>query len=205
MTPDAGRRAGVGVLLHAALWFRIFWFSLPQTFCINLLPLNNQSRLPGSPARQIRSCCQGSAMPQSIVIAAAASAALDPAPITPGWILDGAPVARNKLLAVSRDKTASVVAWECTPGLFNWHYSVDETVCIISGEVFITTADGTERRLGQGDMAFFPAGSSCKWRVSECVRKVAFLRKDLPPPLGLAIRIWHKVLQMGGIRGQMPL
>jgi uncharacterized protein len=144
-------------------------------------------------------------MSPSIIIAAASSAALDPAPITPGWILDGVPVARNKLLAVSRDKTTSVVTWECTPGLFNWYYSVDETVCIISGEVFITTTNGTERRLGQGDMAFFPAGSSCKWRVTECVRKVAVLRKDLPPLLGLAVRFWHKMLQVGGIRRQMPL
>lgn len=144
-------------------------------------------------------------MSQSIVIAAAASAALDPAPITSGWILDGTPVARNKTLARSRDKTASIVAWECTPGLFTWHYSEDESVCIISGEVFISTADGAEGRLGPGDTAFFPAGSSCTWRVTECVRKVAFLRKDMPPLFGLGLRAWHKLLRIAGIRGEMPL
>jgi uncharacterized cupin superfamily protein len=144
-------------------------------------------------------------MPPSIVIAAAASAKLDPAPITPAWILEGAPVARNKRLATSRDKTSFTVAWECTPGRFNWHYTEDESICIISGEVFITTTNGTERRLGPGDMAFFPAGSSCTWRVAECVRKIAFLRKDMPRLFGLGIRAWHKLLRTARIRGEMPL
>jgi len=144
-------------------------------------------------------------MSQSIVIAAAATADLDPAPITPGWILSGAPDARAKLLAISQDKTSSIVAWECTPGLFNWHYAEDESVCIISGEVYITSGDGAERRLGQGDMAFFPAGSSCTWRVTERIRKVAFLRKDMPHLLGFGVRAWHKLLRTAGIRGQMQL
>jgi uncharacterized cupin superfamily protein len=126
-------------------------------------------------------------------------------PITPGWILGGLPEARAKLLATSQDKTSNIMVWECTPGRFNWQYTEDESVCIISGEVFITTVDGTERRLGQGDMAFFPAGTSCTWRVTERVRKVAFLRKDMPPLLGLGVRVWHKLLRTVGIRGQMPL
>jgi uncharacterized cupin superfamily protein len=144
-------------------------------------------------------------MPQSIVIAAAASATLDPAPITPAWILDGTPAAHNKRLSTSQDKTSFTVAWECTPGRFNWQYTEDETVYIISGEVFITTKNGTERRLGPGDMAFFPAGSSCIWRVTKCVRKIAFLRKDMPHLLGLGIRVWHKLLRAAGIRGEVML
>jgi uncharacterized cupin superfamily protein len=144
------------------------------------------------------------AMSQSIVITPAASAALNPAPIYPKWIRDGAPVAQNTRLATSRDKTAYTMAWECSPGLFDWHYAEDETVYIISGEVFIRTKDGSERRLAAGDMAFFPAGSSCTWRVTERVRKIAFLRKDMPPVLGFGIRACHKLLQMAGIRGAMP-
>jgi uncharacterized cupin superfamily protein len=144
-------------------------------------------------------------MPQPIVLAAAASADLDPAPISPEWILSGKPDARSKLLAKSHDRMSSVIAWECTPGRFNWHYAQDESVCIIAGEVFITTANGAERRLGQGDMAFFPAGTSCVWRVTERVRKVAFLRKDMPPLLGLAVLVWHQLLRTVGIRGTMPL
>src|SRR6516225_7019773 len=132
-------------------------------------------------------------MSEAVVIASAATAVLAPAPITPDWILEGAPVARSRLLTKSRDKTSSIVVWECTPGRFSWHYAEDESVCIVSGEVFISTAIGGEQRLGAGDMAFFPAGSSCTWRVTECVRKVAFLRKDMPLLLGFGLRVWHLV------------
>lgn len=140
-------------------------------------------------------------MSQSIVITNAESAILKSAPVTPAWVIAGAPVAHNAILAVSRDKTARILAWECTPGQFNWHYGEDETVAIIYGEVFIRTKNGPERRLGKGDMAFFPAGSSCTWRVTETVRKIAVLRKDLPPPLGLGIRVWHLLLRKAGLRG----
>ena len=96
----------------------------------------------------------------------------------------GTPEARSKILARSHDRTSSIMVWECTAGRFIWHYGEDETVVVISGEVFITTGKGEERRLGQGDMAFFPAGSSCAWRVNDRIKKVAILRKDLPLLLG---------------------
>lgn len=143
-------------------------------------------------------------MLQSIVITSAASATLKFAPIYSDWILEGEPVSHNTLLAVSRDKTARVMAWECTPGFFNWYYTEDETVYIIYGEVFITE-NGIERQLTKGDMAFFPAGSTCTWRVTKTVRKVAFLRKDLPPPFGLCVRVWNKLLRKAGIRRDSPL
>src|SRR6516164_3907223 len=109
----------------------------------------------------------------SIVVEATALAKLEPAPISPDWILVGTPEARSKLLAKSNDRSSSVVVWECTAGRFDWHYSEDETVVITSGEVFITTEHGEARRLGEGDVGFFPAGSSCTWRVNNRVKKVA--------------------------------
>jgi uncharacterized cupin superfamily protein len=142
---------------------------------------------------------------KSIVIEAAALAALEPAPISPDWILVGTPEARSKLLAKSNDRTSSIVVWECTAGRFDWHYSEDETVVIISGEVFITTEKGEERRLGQGDMGFFPAGSSCTWRVNDRVKKVAVLRKNLPPLLSIGVRAWNKLLRIVRLRGQSSL
>lgn len=142
---------------------------------------------------------------RSIVIETAPSVELNPAPISPDWILAGAPEARSKMLVKTHDSTSSVTVWECTAGRFNWHYSEDETVVIISGEVFITTEDGEERRLRQGDMGFFPAGCTCTWRINDRVKKVAILRKDLPPLLGIGVRVWHKLLRTAGIRGQSSL
>ena len=82
---------------------------------------------------------------KSITLESAALAALDPAPITPDWILAGTPQARSKVLAKSHDRTSSIMVWECTAGRFNWHYGEDETVVIISGEVFITAGKGKRR------------------------------------------------------------
>ena len=142
---------------------------------------------------------------KSIMIAAAATVDLQPSPITPNWILSGTPEARNRLLATSDDRTAYVMVWECTPGLFEWHYSEDETVVVVSGEVFITNEEGADRRLGPGDVAFFPAGCSSTWRITETVRKVAFLRNTLPLPLSLGLRVWNKLLLIVGLRGRAPL
>jgi uncharacterized cupin superfamily protein len=130
---------------------------------------------------------------------------LEPSPISPDWILSGTPEARCKLLAKSYDGTAYVMVWECSAGRFKWHYVEDEIVTIISGEVFITPDKGEERRLGQGDMGFFPAGTSCEWRINDRVRKVAVLRKTLGLPLGVGVRAWYKLLNIAGLRGRSPL
>jgi uncharacterized protein len=133
-------------------------------------------------------------MPTSIVIADPSTVALDPLPIRPDWIIEGDPQAYAKELARSDDGTSVVVAWSCTAGRFHWHYSVDETLHMISGEVFVTNDDGLERRLGPGDMAFFPAGSSSLWRVPSAVRKLAVCRHTLPQPLGFALRAWRRMI-----------
>jgi len=132
-------------------------------------------------------------MSHPVVFAAPADVELSPAPIPESWIIDGAPQARAKRLAVSADGTASIMAWSCTTGRFNWHYHVDETLHIISGEVFVTDENGNIRRLGPGDMVFFPAGSSSVWHVTKDVRKLAFCRHSMPWMLGFALRAWNKL------------
>jgi len=135
-------------------------------------------------------------MPQPIVIAPSAPDDLAPAPIHPGWILSGTPEARSKLLARSADGASSVMAWSCTAGRFTWHYTVDETVHIVSGEVFVTDEQGVECRLGPGDMAFFPAGSRSTWRVPLKVQKLAVCRQAMPRPFGFALRAWNKLARI---------
>jgi uncharacterized cupin superfamily protein len=121
---------------------------------------------------------------------------LDAAPIEPGWIIEGTPQARSRELARSADGTSLVVAWACTAGRFRWHYRLDETVPVISGEVFVTDESGTDRRLGPGDMAFFPAGSRSLWRVPVAVRKLAICRHALPRPLGTIVRAWRRLVAL---------
>jgi uncharacterized cupin superfamily protein len=136
-----------------------------------------------------------------ITFADPATVALDPAPIEAGWIVEGAPQARARELARSPDGTTVVIAWSCTAGRFNWHYGVEETAHIISGEAFVTDDAGVERRLGPGDMAFFPAGSRSLWRVPCAVRKLAVCRHAMPRPLGFALRAWKKLIALTTGRG----
>jgi uncharacterized protein len=126
---------------------------------------------------------------------------LKPSPICADCVLAGKPEAKSKLLAKSRDGTSYVVAWECNSGRFKWHYIEDETLTIVAGEAFISTEPGEECRLGPGVTAFFPAGSSCEWRVPDRVRKVAVMRKSLGYPFGLGVRAWFKILAIVGIAG----
>ncbi len=132
-------------------------------------------------------------MSHPVVFAAPADTDLQPAPLPPHWIIEGSPQARSKRLATSPDGTASVIAWACSPGRFNWHYAVDEVLHIISGEVCVTDEKGESRRLGPGDVAYFPAGSSSVWHVTKEVKKLAVCRHSMPRPLGFALRAWNKL------------
>jgi uncharacterized cupin superfamily protein len=127
--------------------------------------------------------------------------ALEPQPIPTDWILSGKPEARSTLLARSHDWTSCVVVWECTAGSFKWHYIEDEVVLIVSGEAFMLKENGEERRFGPGDVGFFPAGTSARWRVADHVRKVAVFRETMWRPLGLGLKVWNKLLRTVGIRG----
>jgi uncharacterized cupin superfamily protein len=146
-------------------------------------------------------------MSKAIVIAtpAAIELELQTEPISPDWVLSGTPVSRSKNLARSRDWTSNIVVWECNSGQFNWHYSKDEVIVVVSGEAFMINESGQEKRIGPGDLGFFPAGTSCTWRVPVGIRKVAVLRETMWRPLGLALKVWNKLLRTAGLTGKSPL
>ena len=125
-------------------------------------------------------------------------------PITPEWVLSGTPMSRTQALARSNDFTSNMVIWECSAGSFNWIYRQDEYLVVVSGEAFIKEGEGQECRLGPGDFGFFPAGSTCTWRVPDRVRKVAIVRETLWRPIGLGLKAWKKLLQMAGLAGKSP-
>ena len=134
-----------------------------------------------------------------IITSHSADIELSPEPIPKGWILAGHPRARAAAIARSADEGMWITAWACTPGSFRWHYNVDETAQILSGEVFIIdqarTMDraSTEWRLGPGDTAYFPAGTSIIWHITQEVRKLAVCRVPVPKPVVVGSKLWGRI------------
>ena len=133
-------------------------------------------------------------MSQPVVFAAPADVEMAPAPIPSHWIVEGTPQAHAKRLSTSADGTAAIIAWSCTPGRFHWHYNSDEIAHVISGEVVLIDQNGVSRRVGAGDMMYFPAGSSIHWHVTQEIRKIAICRQHMPLPFGFALRAWNKLV-----------
>ena len=117
---------------------------------------------------------------------------MSPAPIRPDWVLEGRPVTKAAEVARTDDATTQVFVWETTAGRFNWFYESDEVVQVLDGEVFISDGVNAERRLGPGDVAFFPNGARTTWRVPDHLRKLATLKRPLPGPVASAMR-WLRV------------
>lgn len=127
-------------------------------------------------------------------------------PLMANWVLSGEPKSRSKTLARSRDWTSHIVVWECTDGIFEWRYPQDEVMVVISGEAFLVEGEGKERRFGPGDLGFFPAGASVKWRVPVGgIRKVAIVHEPVWRPLGFGLKVWNKGLRMLRGAGKAPL
>jgi uncharacterized protein len=147
----------------------------------------------------------GNAVSLPVVFAVPADAVLTPAPIAPHCVIEGNPRARSARLSRSADGTSSVMAWACSAGRFHWYYSVDETLYVLAGEVHVTNEKGEVRRLGPGDMAYFPAGSHSVWHVPHEVVKLAFCRHSMPRLCGFVLRAWNKLLAIatGSVGGNL--
>ncbi len=130
--------------------------------------------------------------------------ALEPAPIPQGWILEGTPEARGKILFCSTDEMAFTVMWDCTAGRFNWFYDIDETVCIMEGSVTVRDSAGRSTTLKPGDTFYFPAGSQFHWIVTHSVRKVAFIHIPMSSKMRLARRLYHGLKAVLRPRSKAP-
>jgi uncharacterized cupin superfamily protein len=132
---------------------------------------------------------------------------LNPSPIHPDWVIEGNPIARNKVLSSSADGTASTLIWDCTAGRFNWFYDVDETIYVIEGAVVIRDVTGLQRRYNAGDSIFFPAGARAEWHVEKYIRKIAFCRTPLPAALVFAkrgVRFLKRLMRTSGSPNAAP-
>lgn len=128
---------------------------------------------------------------------------LKSAPIDPGWITEGMPEARNRILSTASDGSAWTMLWACSAGSFRWRYRFDETIHFLEGAVTITGDDGTQRRYGPGDMIFFPAGSVADWRIESHVKKLAFCQVPAPLLLRLPLKAWRRLCALAGTIPQL--
>jgi uncharacterized protein len=120
-------------------------------------------------------------------------AVLCSAPINPAWILEGNPVARNRVVSRSSDSLACTIIWDCTAGKFNWFYDIDETVHIVEGSVIVSDGASPPQKLEPGSVAFFPAGTQARWHVENYVRKVAFCQRTLPAMMEKPITMLRQI------------
>ena len=121
---------------------------------------------------------------------------LNPAPIQSDWIIEGKPLARNRLLAGSTDGLGSTFMWDCTAGRFNWHYDVDETVYLAEGSITVVDSAGQLSHLRAGDTFFFPQGTRFEWTVHTYVRKIAFIHVPVSGKLALFARMSRAVKRL---------
>ena len=109
-------------------------------------------------------------------------AALQAWPLADELLVSGSPEASGCMLSASPDGRVTRGIWACTPGVFRWDWTCDETVVVISGRESVLTGDGRQVELRPGDMAFFEAGVTSVWTIHEPFRK-AFHTLAAPAPV----------------------
>ncbi len=77
-----------------------------------------------------------------------------------------ADAARREVLGVS-----DWPVWEKEVSEFPWYYDSSETCCLVAGEVVVTPQGGEPVLIKVGDIATFPAGMHCIWRITAPLRK----------------------------------
>jgi uncharacterized cupin superfamily protein len=61
--------------------------------------------------------------------------------------------------------------WEKETSEFPWHYADQETCYVLEGEVTVTPDGGEPVLIQAGDLATFPEGMSCTWKITRDIRK----------------------------------
>jgi hypothetical protein len=61
--------------------------------------------------------------------------------------------------------------WTKKPSIFPWTYEEQETCYFLEGDVIVTPTGEEPVRLGKGDLAVFPKGMTCMWRINSEVKK----------------------------------
>ena len=134
---------------------------------------------------------------RSIGVIDPAKAVLVPSPIPAEWVVEGKPRTFAAEIAHTDDGMTRVFVWQTSAARFHWNYDVDEVIQVVDGEVFIADETHGERRLGPGDVAFFPKGARTLWRVPDHLRKIATIRREPPSPIADVMR-WLRAAKQWG-------
>lgn len=108
--------------------------------------------------------------------------------VDPAWILSGKPVFRGAETVRSPDGKTVSGLWSCDgPTSFVWHFSHDETVHLLEGQVVVEYR-GRRFTINPGDTATFHAGTQAVWHVPQHATKAYTLHQP-----GWLVRAWRKL------------
>ena len=61
--------------------------------------------------------------------------------------------------------------WTKEVSEFPWSYDEKETCYFLEGEVIVKPYNGSQIRMGKGDLVIFPEGMSSTWKIRKNVKK----------------------------------
>ncbi len=79
----------------------------------------------------------------------------------------------RKATQEDRAKCEQWPVWSAEPSEFDWEYTQTETCLIIEGKATVVDSDDPKKSVTfeSGDLVIFPNGLSCKWIITETIKK----------------------------------
>lgn len=88
-------------------------------------------------------------------------------------------------VATASDETLAALGcrgwrtWSCGAKELPWNYGLPEACFLLEGDVLVVASGGEEMRIRAGDVAWFPSGLECVWKVEKPVNKHFLFETDL--------------------------
>jgi hypothetical protein len=96
---------------------------------------------------------------------------LEPAPLDPSTVVEGAPEVSELVLHTSEDGKVVRGVWQITPGVVE-DVEADEVFVVLAGRATIEVEGGPTLELEPGVVGVLKAGDRATWTIHETLRKV---------------------------------